>query len=103
MPPWRSRHPEPPMTAPTPAAIQAVRRFNRLYTRELGLLGARHLDSPYGLTEIRVLYELAHRDLPTASQLADDLGIDRGQLSRLLAKLTREGLVTSTRNADDKR
>src|SRR5580765_8915351 len=91
------------MTAPTPSHIQAVRRFNRLYTRELGLLGGKHLDSPYGLTEIRILCELAHRDLPTASQLADDLGLDRGQLSRLLAKLTRLGLVTSTRNRDDKR
>lgn len=91
------------MTAPTPTHIQAVRRFNRLYTRELGLLGARHLDTPYGLTEIRILYELAHRDLPTASELADDLGLDRGQLSRLLAKLTRQGLIASTRNPDDKR
>lgn len=91
------------MTNPAPSAIQAVRRFNRLYTRELGLLGARHLGSPYGLTEVRVIYELAHRDLPTASEIADDLGLDRGQLSRLLAKLTRQGLVTSRPNADDKR
>ena len=91
------------MTAPSPAAIQAVRRFNRLYTRELGLLGARHLDSPYGLTEIRVIYELAHRDAPTASELSTDLGLDRGQLSRLLAKLTREGIVTRRPNADDRR
>lgn len=91
------------MSAPTPTAIQAVRRFNRLYTRELGLLGARHLDSPYGLTEIRVIYELAHRDAPTASDIATDLGLDRGQLSRLLAKLTKEGLVTKRANTDDKR
>jgi DNA-binding MarR family transcriptional regulator/N-acetylglutamate synthase-like GNAT family acetyltransferase len=86
-----------------PTQIQAVRRFNRLYTRELGLLGNQHLGSPYGLTEIRVLWELAHRDAPTASELADALGLDRGQLSRLLAKLTREGLVAKTANADDKR
>ncbi|HVX87515.1 MAG TPA: MarR family transcriptional regulator, partial [Gemmatimonadales bacterium] len=91
------------MAAPAPAQIAAVRRFNRLYTRELGLLGGHHLDSPYGLTEIRVLWELAHRESPTASELADDLGLDRGQLSRLLAKLTREGLVTKTPNPDDKR
>ena len=91
------------MTNPAPTQIAAVRRFNRLYTRELGLLGGHHLDSPYGLTEIRILWELAHRDAPTASELSDDLGLDRGQLSRLLAKLVREGLVTRTPNADDKR
>jgi DNA-binding MarR family transcriptional regulator/N-acetylglutamate synthase-like GNAT family acetyltransferase len=91
------------MTNPPPSHVAAVRRFNRLYTRELGLLGGHHLDSPYGLTEIRVLWELAHRAAPTASELADDLGIDRGQLSRLLAKLTKEGLVKRTPNADDKR
>src|SRR5690348_16190717 len=89
------------MTSPT--KISAVRRFNRVYTRELGLLGGHHLESPYGLTEIRVLWELAHRDAPTASELADDLRLDRGQLSRLLGKLTREGLITRTPNADDKR
>lgn len=91
------------MTHPAPTQIAAVRRFNRLYTRELGLLGGHHLDSPYGLTEVRVLWELAHRTGPTASELADDLGLDRGQLSRLLAKLGREGLVTRTPNSDDKR
>lgn len=91
------------MTHPAPTQIAAVRRFNRLYTRELGLLGGHHLDSPYGLTEIRVLWELAHRASTTASELADDLGLDRGQLSRILAKLVREGLITRTTDADDKR
>jgi DNA-binding MarR family transcriptional regulator/N-acetylglutamate synthase-like GNAT family acetyltransferase len=91
------------MTDLTPAAIAAVRRFNRLYTRELGLLGARHLDSPFGLTEIRILFELAHREGPTAAELATDLGLDRGQLSRLLAKFEREGLVRRMRHPDDGR
>jgi DNA-binding MarR family transcriptional regulator/GNAT superfamily N-acetyltransferase len=91
------------MPQPTPASIAAVRRFNRLYTRELGILSGRHLGSPYGLTEVRILWELAHRDDLTASELADELGLDRGQLSRLLAKFERSGLVKRTRHAEDAR
>jgi DNA-binding MarR family transcriptional regulator/N-acetylglutamate synthase-like GNAT family acetyltransferase len=91
------------MPSATTVEIQAVRRFNRLYTRELGLLGAHHLESHYGLTEIRVIYELAHREAPTAADLATALGLDRGQLSRLLAKLTQQGMVIRTRHPDDKR
>jgi hypothetical protein len=56
------------MAQPTPASIAAVRRFNRLYTRELGILSGHHLGSPYGLTEVRILWELAHRDGLTAER-----------------------------------
>ena len=84
-------------------SVQAVRRFNRLYTRQLGLLDAGLLGSRYSLTEVRVLFELAQRDRPTAVEIATDLGIDRGLLSRLLAKLLRAGLVSRTRHPDDRR
>ncbi|MEJ6782393.1 bifunctional helix-turn-helix transcriptional regulator/GNAT family N-acetyltransferase [Aminobacter sp. Piv2-1] len=73
--------------------ITALRAFNRLYTRRLGLLNA-HLDkSPFTLTEARILYELAHRADPTAAEIMRALDLDRGQLSRTLKRFTDRGLV----------
>ncbi|MGF7005505.1 bifunctional helix-turn-helix transcriptional regulator/GNAT family N-acetyltransferase [Aminobacter sp. BE322] len=73
--------------------IAALRAFNRLYTRRLGLLNA-HLDkSPFTLTEARILYELAHRTAPTAAEVMRALDLDRGQLSRTLKRFAGRGLV----------
>lgn len=73
-------------------AIDAVREFNRFYTHQMGLLKQRFLDSSYALTEVRVLYELARSAsvMPTATQIASDLSLDPGYLSRLLKKLERQ-------------
>ena len=84
-------------------AIEAVRRFNRLYTRQLGLLGQGLLGSEFTLTESRILYELAKRGDCTATEIARELGIDLGYLSRLLAKFERRREIKRTRSSVDAR
>jgi DNA-binding MarR family transcriptional regulator/GNAT superfamily N-acetyltransferase len=83
--------------------VETWRRFNRFYTRQLGLLHERYLHSPFSLTEVRVLYELAHRDRPTATELGKDLCLQAGYLSRMLAGLARRGLVRREASPTDGR
>src|SRR5262245_343892 len=83
--------------------IAAVRRFNRFYTRKIGVLDEGMLDSDFNLVEVRVLYELAHRDRPTMASIREDLGVDAGYLSRTIAKLVRLGLVARVPLASDRR
>jgi DNA-binding MarR family transcriptional regulator/GNAT superfamily N-acetyltransferase len=81
----------------------AIRRFNRFYPRQIGVLRAGLLDSRFSLTEVRVLYELAHRDGLTARDLIEGLDLDAGYVSRVLGAFERNGLLTRTPSAADAR
>lgn len=83
--------------------IAAVRRFNRFYTRQIGILEEHHLASPFSLTQVRILYELAHREQPAAADLRAALGLDAGYLSRTLKDFERAGLVARRAAHDDAR
>lgn len=88
---------------PQTEVLDAVRAFNRFYTARIGVLEEGLLDSPYSLTEARVLYEIAHRPTVTAADLARDLGLDPGYLSRLLKKFTAQGLIDRRKSPEDAR
>jgi DNA-binding MarR family transcriptional regulator/GNAT superfamily N-acetyltransferase len=83
--------------------VHVVRRFNRFYTRQVGLLDEGLLRSPFSLTEVRVLYELAHKDQWNATELGKELGLDAGYLSRILRKFQEKGLIERTPSEDDGR
>jgi DNA-binding MarR family transcriptional regulator/GNAT superfamily N-acetyltransferase len=83
--------------------IAAVRAFNRFYTRKLGVLDQHLLKSPFSLSEARVLYELSHRDDPTAKEIGIELGLDAGYLSRIVQKFDEGGLITRKPLPSDRR
>jgi DNA-binding MarR family transcriptional regulator/GNAT superfamily N-acetyltransferase len=85
------------------ARVHAVRSFNRFYTKRIGVLQQGWLGSPFSLAEARVLFELAHQQQPTATDLGKELGLDAGYLSRTLRSFERRGFVRRTRSSEDGR
>jgi DNA-binding MarR family transcriptional regulator/GNAT superfamily N-acetyltransferase len=83
--------------------IAAVRAFNRFYTRKLGVLDQQLLKSAFSLSEARVLYELAHRQDPTAKEIGIELGLDPGYLSRIVQNFDENGLITRKALPADRR
>jgi DNA-binding MarR family transcriptional regulator/GNAT superfamily N-acetyltransferase len=86
-----------------PDPIAELRAFNRFYTSRIGVLHEGLADTPFTLAESRLLWELAHRDQTTASELALALDLDPGYLSRLLRRFRQRGLIRSTRSKEDAR
>lgn len=82
---------------------ETVRRFNRFYTRQIGVLHEHLLESEFSLTEVRILYELAHRPALTTSDLCRELGLNAGYLSRVIAGFEKHGLVEKMRSPTDGR
>ncbi len=87
----------------TVGQVAAVREFNRFYTQQIGVLTEAYLESPFSLTEARVIYELAHHEATTATDLCQELGLDPGYLSRVLRGFKKRGLIETQPSDTDRR
>ncbi len=90
-------------TSDLPERVEALRRFNRFYTHQIGVLTEGLLNSLFTLAEARVIYELAHHEQTTASALGDQLGLDAGYLSRMLQSFKQHGLIDAQASEADRR
>lgn len=90
-----------PKVGPDPQ-VAALRAFNRFYTRKIGVVDG-IASSPFSLAEARVLYELAHREQPTATDIRKELGLDAGYLSRILRDFERRKFLTRQQSKTDSR
>ena len=84
-------------------AITALRSFNRFHTRFVGALDARYLGTELSLVEARLLYEIATRAAPLASELQTELGLDAGYVSRILRRFEGRGWIRRGRGEDARR
>jgi DNA-binding MarR family transcriptional regulator/GNAT superfamily N-acetyltransferase len=83
--------------------VERVRHFNRFYTEQIGVVSEHLLRSRFSLTVVRILYEIANRDAATAAQIAVDLKLDRGQMSRTLERFQRNRIIERVASPDDGR
>src|SRR6516162_1355883 len=84
------------------AQVGAIRAFNRFYTRKIGVVDGM-ASSPFSLAEARVLYELAHREQATATDIRKELGLDAGYMSRILREFERRKLIWREQSKTDER
>jgi len=84
-------------------SIEKIRSFNRFYTNVIGLLDQHYLDSPFSLTEGRVLYEIVHSEDCSAKKIRANVSIDEGYLSRIIDKFMRQGLIKKSPAPEDRR
>jgi DNA-binding MarR family transcriptional regulator len=84
-------------------SIEKIRSFNRFYTNIIGLLDQHFLDTPFSLTEGRVLYEIHHIDESSAKKIRENIDIDEGYLSRIIDKFIKKGLITKNPSPNDRR
>jgi DNA-binding MarR family transcriptional regulator len=89
--------------AQTQESIDRIRSFNRFYINVIGLLDQHFLDTPYSLTEGRVLYEISHMKECSAKKIRERIAIDEGYLSRIINKFIRQGLIRKSPSSQDKR
>jgi len=80
-----------------------IRSFNRFYTTHLDILSQHYLDSNYSLTEVRILYEISESEMITAQKVAQILNLDKGYLSRILKRFSKEDLIEKVASSEDKR
>lgn len=83
--------------------IEKIRSFNRFYTNIIGLLDQHFLDTPFSLTEGRVLYEIRHIEECSAKKIRENIDIDEGYLSRIIDKFIKQGLITKSPSQKDRR
>ena len=83
--------------------IDRIRSFNRFYTNIIGLLEQHFLDSPFSLTEGRILYEICNTEDCSAKKIRENIVIDEGYLSRILNSFVKRGLIVKTPSSKDKR
>lgn len=83
--------------------IDKIRSFNRFYTNVIGLLDQHFLDSPFSLTEGRVLYEICHTETCSAKRIRESIVIDEGYLSRILDGFAKRGLIKKSPSLEDGR
>lgn len=84
-------------------AVGAIRSFNRFYTNVIGVVDRNILDSPFSLTEVRILWEIHHNRDRNARKIRAALQVDEGYLSRTISKLLRQGLIRKDKSTTDKR
>lgn len=85
------------------SAVEAIRSFNRFYTNVIGVIDHHILDSPFSLTEVRILWEICHRHECNARRIKAVLQVDEGYLSRTIAKLLKQGLIKKHQSENDAR